>query len=61
MGSSFLNQGSNPRSLHWKRGILTTGPPGSPTGDHFDDQTSEALSPSPTVPDPLPTNLSLSP
>ena len=25
---SFPNQGSNPRPLHWKRGVLTTGPPG---------------------------------
>ena len=32
-----------------------------PPWDHFEDQTSEALSSSPTVPDPLPTNLSLSP
>ena len=24
----FPNEGSNPRSLQWKRGVLTTGPPG---------------------------------
>ena len=26
-GSQFPNQGSNPRPLQWKHGILTTGPP----------------------------------
>ena len=25
---SSLDQGSNPRLLQWKRGVLTTGPPG---------------------------------
>ena len=28
VGSSFPGQGLNPRPLHWKHGILTTGPPG---------------------------------
>ena len=28
VGSQFPNQGSNPCSLQWKRGVLTTGPPG---------------------------------
>ena len=27
-GSQFPNQGSNPSPLQWKRGVLTTGPPG---------------------------------
>ena len=28
MGSNFPDQGSNLHPLHWKRGVLTTGPPG---------------------------------
>ena len=28
VGSSFPDQGLNPRPLHWKCGVLTTGPPG---------------------------------
>ena len=28
MGSQFPDQGSNQRPLQWKRGVLTTGPPG---------------------------------
>ena len=31
----FPDQGSNPRSLHWKRGVLTTGPKGSPQAGSF--------------------------
>ena len=27
VGSLFPDQGSNPRPLHWKHGVLTTGPP----------------------------------
>ena len=30
VGSQFPDQGSNPHSLCWKHGVLTTGPPGSP-------------------------------
>ena len=28
VGSQFRDQGWNPRPLHWKHGVLTTGPPG---------------------------------
>ena len=28
VGSQFPDQGSNPHCLHWKRRVLTTGPPG---------------------------------
>ena len=28
VGSYFPDQGLNPRPLHWKHGVLTTGPPG---------------------------------
>lgn len=28
VGMLFPNQGLNPHKLHWKRGVLTTGPPG---------------------------------
>ena len=30
VGSEFPNQGSNPRPLRWKHGVLTTGSPGKP-------------------------------
>ena len=26
VGAYFLNQELNPRALHWKQGVLTTGP-----------------------------------
>ena len=29
------NQGSNPRPLHWKLGVLTTGPPGKSPGSLY--------------------------
>ena len=32
MGSSFPDQGSNPRSLHWQHRVLATGPPGKSLG-----------------------------
>ena len=32
---NFPNQGSNPCPLHWKRGVLTTGPPGKSTNHFF--------------------------
>ena len=31
-GIQFPNQGSNPCPLHWKRRVLTTGPPGKSLG-----------------------------
>ena len=36
VGSWLPNQGSNPRPLLWKHGILTTGPPGEPHGALID-------------------------
>ena len=33
VGSSFLNQGSNPHTLMWKHRVLTTGPPGKSQPD----------------------------
>ena len=35
MRSWFPDQGSNPHPLHWKHGVLTTGPPGKSPIFHF--------------------------
>ena len=35
-GSQFPDQGSNPHPIHWKGEILTTGPLGKASLDHFD-------------------------
>ena len=46
MGSQFPDQGSNLRPLHWKCGVLTTGPPGKSQKKDIE----QALS----IPQPLP-------
>ena len=33
VGSQFLDQGLNPHPLHWKHGVLTTGPSGKSISD----------------------------
>ena len=38
VGSQFPNQGSNPRPLQWKHGVLTTGHQGSPWRMHFEER-----------------------
>ena len=41
---SSPNQGSNPSLMHWKHGVLTTGPPGKSLGFHYcNTPTSELL------------------
>ena len=44
-GSWFPDQGSNPSPLPWKRGALTTGPPGKSLVFHFKFLTVRLLKP----------------